>query len=276
MALEFVKLVKGKDVVSQVGSLGFFKLGVESGSGDMEFSRVFSENSPATISAISAQISANSMTSAQVESEYGWKVGDTKDITLSTGEVIQMRIIGFNHDTLSDGSGKAGITLEMVNCLSTVYQMDETKTNKGGFPISEMNTISLPAIKATLPQEWQNVIKTVDKKSANGSDGNYTQIVTSSQKLFLLSEIELFGTANYAQNGADEGYQYEYWTGKQLTDTIKYRDNDGDGVPETASHYWLRSSAIGYTGNFVIGKSQGGLSSNLATNDWGVSFAFCI
>lgn len=34
MALEFVKLIKGKDVFSQVGNLGFFKLGVESGGGD--------------------------------------------------------------------------------------------------------------------------------------------------------------------------------------------------------------------------------------------------
>ena len=41
MALEFVKLIKGDNVVSQVGSFGFFKLGVESSGGGSDDSVIY-------------------------------------------------------------------------------------------------------------------------------------------------------------------------------------------------------------------------------------------
>jgi hypothetical protein len=276
MALEFVKLVKGKDAVSQVGSLGFFKLGVESGGGDMEFSRVFSENSPATISAVSAQISANNMTSAQVEETYGWKIGDTKDITLSTGEVIQMRIIGFNHDDKSDGSGKAGFTLDMTHCLATKAVMNTSGDNAGGYPESDLRNTTFTTIRQTIPQDWLDVIKKVNKKSANGGGSNYSKVVTSSEDLFLLSEIEVFGSKDFAEQGAREGSQYEYFIDTSNTDRIKKYDTNGDGVVDTATTWMLRSARENYTGYYCGVSSSGGRSSNIAKNRFGVSFAFCI
>ena len=125
MALELIKLVKGSSAVSQVGSFGFFKLGVESGGGDLV---PFANATLDQISAVSAEISANNMTSEQVASIYGWNIGDTIDITLTTGEVTNWRIIGFNHDTLSDGSGKAGITLQMTHALRTLYKLTTQKS----------------------------------------------------------------------------------------------------------------------------------------------------
>lgn len=242
----------------------------------------FSTMSAAEISAIGDEISANKMTSAQVEEAYGWKIGDTKDITLTTGEVIQMRIIGFNHDTLSDGSGTAGITLEMVNCLANKYKMNDGSTNAGGYPASLIKTTTLPAIKATLPQEWQNVIKMVDKKSANGGSTNYSETLTTSEDLFLLSEIEFVGTPTFSQNSASEGLQYEYWAGYEFTqgvknlDRIKYRDGNGDGVPETAQHWWLRSCDASNTTGFVVCFNEGYCHYFGASFSMGVSFAFCV
>jgi hypothetical protein len=43
-----------------------------------------------------------------------------------------MRIIGFNHDDLSDGSGKAGITLGMTHCLNTKYKMNDSNRAQNG------------------------------------------------------------------------------------------------------------------------------------------------
>lgn len=240
-------------------------------------SRVFSENTPSQIAEVSEQIKINNLTSTQVATTYGWNIGDTKDITLTSGETIQVRIIGVNHDNLSDGSGKAGLTLQMVDCLATTYPMNNDRTNIGGYPASVMKTSTLPTIKALLPKEWQDVIKLVDKKSANGSGSNYTETVTLSEDLFLLSEIELFGTISSSQDGLNEGSLYEYWNGKENNDRVKKYDTNGDGVPDTSTHWWLRSTYDSTTFNFMMvhqGGSQG--SSGQAMASIGLCFAFCV
>lgn len=237
--------------------------------------RDFSENTPATIALVSNEIAANSMTSAQVEETYGWKLGDKISITLTTGEVIEMQIIGFNHDDKSDGSGKAGITLQMVNCLATTYSINSISTNAGGYAASVMKTSTLPTIKTLLPQEWQDVIKLVDKKSANGGSYNYSETLSLSEDLFLFAEIEIFGTSS-AQDGMNEGSVYEYWNGKSYTDRIKKYDANAAGVADTVILWWLRSCPSGSPSNFRAVATDGYSTVSAAINSRGVAFGFCI
>ena len=243
---------------------------------DLTFSRIFSENTPAQISAVSAEISANNLTSSQVAEIYGWNIGDTISYQLTTGENIEMRIIGFNHDDKSDGTGKAGITLQMVECLATRYPMNRTSTNAGGYAASKMKTETLPTLKALLPQEWQDVIKLVDKKSANGGSTNYSETLTLSEDLFLFAEIEIFGTTSYAQDGANEGSVYEYWNGKTAADRIKKYDTDADGVADTTTIWWLRSARSTSAGYFCGVNSSGSIGIGSAYGSRGVAFGFCI
>lgn len=126
-------------------------------------SRVFGENNPASIALVANEIAYKNMTSAEVESVFGWKLGDITSYTLSTGQVVKMQIIGFNHDNLSDGTGKAGITLQMEHCLGTKYTIYNVNRTDGGYRYSVMRTTTLPTIKSTIPQEWQNVIKSVEE-----------------------------------------------------------------------------------------------------------------
>lgn len=240
---------------------------------------IFGENSPEIISAVSQEISANNMTSQEVFDTYGWSLGDKTSITLTTGEVIEMQIIGFNHDDKSDGSGKAGITLQMVDCLATRYTMNSTNTNAGGYAASKMKTETLPTLKALLPQEWQDVIKLVDKKSANGGGSNYSETLTTSDNLFLLSGVEVFGSeGSYgtAQDGANEGNQYEYWNGKGAVDRIKKRDEDADGVPERDEIWFMRSCIYFLGSDFSSVGTDGAARNSSATSICGVVFAFCI
>lgn len=242
----------------------------------LSFETTFANNTPEQISKVSELITANNMTSAQVAENFGWHIGDTHDITLTSGETIQIRIIGVNHDTKSDGSGKAGLTLQLVNCLASNYRMNDTDTNAGGYPGSKMRSETLPTIKALLPQEWQNVIKFVDKKSANGGSTNYSETQTTSDDLFLLSTIEMFSSAASSQDGANEGSQYEYWQGKEATDRIKYYDANGDGVPETASYWWMRSVDPLSTSFFRGVNVSGNDTYYYANSSRGVAFGFCI
>ena len=240
-------------------------------------SRVFAENSPSVISYVADEISSNNMTSAQVAETYGWNLGDKTSITLSTGENIEMQIIGFNHDNKSDGGGKAGITLQMVNCLATLYDINSDKTNAGGYASSKMKTETLPTFKATFPQEWQDVIKFVDKKSANGGSTNYSETLTTSDDLFILSQIEVFGmTVTTAQDHSNEGSVYEYWNGKVNSDRIKKYDSNADGVVDADTAWWIRSCNQYSTNYFVSVSKTGANGTNLATNKIGISFAFCV
>lgn len=208
-------------------------------------------------------------------------IGATRSYTLSTQEAMTDRIIGFNHDTLTNSNaygeatatGKAGMAWQMVNCLATRYPMNDSNTNAGGWNNSKMRTSTLPTIKLTLPSDLQNIIKFVNKKSANGGSTNYSATITTSENLFLLSEKEIFGSVFYAQDGANEGIQYAYWAAHNTnSDRIKYYDNAGT---QTATIWLERSSFYSSTILFCIVYSNGSANGNDANTSRGVSFAYC-
>lgn len=234
----------------------------------------FAESSAEQIAEISAEISAQNMTSAQVAETYGWNLGDKTSITLSTGEVIEMQIIGFNHDDKSDGSGKAGITLQMVNCLATTYGVFKGGVSISNWGNSTMKTSTLPTYFNLLPIEWQNVIKTVTNYYVS-KGGGQGYVRSTSAQLFLLSEIEIFGTSTVANLGSEEGTQYEYWSNNNSeTNRIKYLDNSGT---LTSVFWWLRSISASSANNFCAITNNGKISSARgSTTDVGVSFAFCV
>lgn len=208
-----------------------------------------------------------------------WSLGDKKTETLNTGETVELQIIGFNHDDKSNGTGKAGLTLQMVNCLATLYAMSASNTNKGGWGASDIRTLTLPKIKSTLSSDLQTVITLVNKKAANGGGSYYSATETLSDDLFLLSEIELTGKVTYSQDGDNEGTQYDYWVNHNTdANRIKKYDSNRDGTPETATIWRLRSSKSNYIYGFMTVSTTGscGNSNYPANTGYGVSFALCI
>jgi hypothetical protein len=244
----------------------------------------FANNTPAQISRVSAEIEKNGYTSAQVAEIYGWNLGDTHDITLTNGEVIQVRIIGFNHDTLSsDHTSKAGITLDMVTCLNTDYAMNTSHTNAGGYFGSNFVLVNLPTIYDMLPEEWKAVIKPVDKKATNGGGRYYSEIITQSCNIFLLSAVEI-GDGTKAEHGEEEGTCYEYWQGKSNADRTKLHT---DGTAISKGGWYLRSVPLPsilpeseQSGAYMyfsrVWNASGDIRYLGAKNVAGISFAFCV
>ena len=200
-----------------------------------------------------------------------FNVGDEKTVELSTGEVITLVILGFNHDDLTSG-GKAGITIGMKNLLATTYRMNATETNAGGWDESEMCTSTMATLLSQLPSDLQSVIKQVNKKTTAG--GASTSITTSDDKLWLFAEVEVDGTTEAGY--AEEGEQYEYWKtvkdGTVSADRIKYLSN-GSSLD---SCWWLRSPYVSSFSGFRYIVPSGDVSSSLAPRHCGVSFGFCI
>ena len=134
-----------------------------------------------------------------------WVVGNSKTMTIN-GASYQVDIIGKNHDTYTAG-GTAPLTFQMHDCYADRKAMNSSNTNSGGWKNSAMRTTHLPAILALMPTEVQNGIREVSKKTSVG--GASSTIETVSDKLFLLSEVEIFGSTRYSAAG--EGTQYDYY-----------------------------------------------------------------
>lgn len=200
-----------------------------------------------------------------------FNVGDEKTIALSTGEAVTLVILGFNHDDLTSG-GKAPITIGMKNLLATRYRMNSSNTNAGGWNNSRFRTSTMQLLLSEFPSDLQAVIKSVDKKATSGSAS--TTITTSSDKLFLFSEVEIDGTTESGY--ASEGEQYEYWKtikdGKTSDDRIKYSSN-GNG---SAMTWWLRSPDVTNATDFCYIGSGGTVGFTDAVGTWGTCFGFCI
>jgi hypothetical protein len=195
-----------------------------------------------------------------------WKVGDTKTVAVN-GVNYQFQIIGFDHDTLTTADGsrtKAGITFQMVDCLSTTYYMNSSNTNSGGWNGSYMKKTVMTTLLNQLPAALKNVLKSVKKLSGTGG-GSTSGTQTTNDKLFLLSEVEIFGTTTYSVPG--EGTQYAYY---------KAGNSKVKKVNGSAYYWWERSPRSGDTSNFCDVNGNGGAGYISASNSFGVSFGFCV
>ena len=189
-----------------------------------------------------------------------WKVADQKPMTIN-GVDYQIDIIGKNHDTYTSG-GKAPLTFQLHDCYADVKQMNSSNTNRGGWTSCAMRQTHLPVILAKMPTEVQNGIREVNKLTSAGNRS--ATINTTADKLFLLSEIEIFGSIKYSASG--EGTWYDYY--KASNNIVK--NYNGSAGP------WVGRSPImvDYT-SFVYIDSEGHAVYIRANYPTGVAFGFC-
>lgn len=219
---------------------------------------------------VGATLEATSWDNIAAVSKFGqapnyWKVGDRKNITVN-GVTYAAQIIGFDHDTLTTADGsrtKAGITFQLVDCLKTTYSMNGSNTNVNGWRGSTMRTSTMATLLNQLSTDLKNVLKFVNKVTSVGN--NSSGLETTSDKLFLLSEIEVFGATQYSYAG--EGKQYEYYTAGNST--IKK-------VNGSAYDWWERSPYSGNTTHFCYVNYGGSANNYAASYSRGVSFGFCV
>jgi hypothetical protein len=190
-----------------------------------------------------------------------WKVADQKTMAIGGVDYL-IDIIGKNHDDYSDGSGKAPLTFQLHDCYGKYKNMNSSNTNSGGWTSCAMRSTHLPAILALMPTEVQNGIREVNKLTSAGSQS--PNINTTADKLFLLSEIEIFGSVRYSESG--EGAQYDYY--KAGNSTVKQRNGSADT-------WWGRSPFGGNSTYFCDVYDNGNVGRNSASNARGVAFAFC-
>lgn len=192
-----------------------------------------------------------------------WVVGNQKTMTIN-GIAYVIDIIGKNHDDYADGSGKAPLTFQLHDCYGEKKQMNSSNTNSGGWTSCAMRSTHLPAILSQMPTEVQNGIREVNKLTSAGSQS--ATINTTADKLFLPSEIEIFGIAATSYTG--EGTKYEYYT----TDNRKIKRLNG-----SSERWWTRSPYKDNTTAFCCCPPITPTTATAIEADGtsGVAFAFC-
>lgn len=187
-----------------------------------------------------------------------WKVADQKSMTIG-GEDYLIDIIGKNHDDYADGSGKAPLTFQLHDCYKLKKAMHNTTTNSKGWSRCDMRETNLPIILKQIPTEVQSGIREVNKLTSESRT-----IVTTADKLFLLSEIEIFGSDT--NSGKGEGMQYDYY---------KAGNSKVKNYIDSAIEWWERSPYNGNNWFYCCVNYKGASISRVANAVSGVPFAFC-
>lgn len=246
------------------------------------------------------------ISSANLGESY-FSVGDRKQITLN-GTIGQLTlsnystyafIIGFNHNSSREGSGRIHFQLAKTAlsggtdiCFtdgsynstgsSAAFRMNTSNTNSGGWEDSYMrNSICGTSKSSTsgrfmgaIPSALRNVLKSVSKYTDNtgGGGGSVSSYVTrTTDYIFLLSEYEVFGAITNG-NTYEANYQQQYAYYSAGNSKVKYRHNSTG----SSANWWLRSLGASGSVTFRCVYASGAARSGSAYASFGVAPGFCV
>lgn len=188
-------------------------------------------------------------------------LGATKKDYMKNGFVAEYQIMDFDHDDLSDDSGKAPISWDMVALYKDEIYM---KRNSESSCWDECDGRSFlnGDFYDNMSDELRAIVKPVWKLTANKNG----EIVKSKDYVWLKSEKELYGRTFYSNDG--EGHWYELFR----MEGVPYFKLDDDG---DRRWNWLRSVFAGDTARFCYVNSDGSPNYYFSGVSYGVAPAFC-
>lgn len=193
--------------------------------------------------------------------------GMGKSIVLKDGSTAVLEVLGVEHDYLP-GGGKASVTFGFRDLFGSDKNggrvMNTEDTNKGGWEKSEMRAYLNGDFFYLLPDDLTAEIVSVVKYIATRGKGKVKPVI---DKIFLLSEVEVFGTPKYSKEG--EGEQYDLF--KNWKNSIK-----GYADANYGRWWWLRSTLSGISSHFCVVCGDGDCISSYAGGAYGVSPCFAI
>ena len=227
-----------------------------------------------------------------------WKVGDRKAVTLNgtvgdrlfSNTTTYCYILGFDHNTSIESNGEHTIHIGFgasalndgayiayvdrsynSNVTTSCFNMNTSSTNSGGWNSCQMKSTICPAFKNVLPSDLKNNIRAVTKWQNNG---NTTIGQSSSNEIWLLSEMEIFGSAQQSKY-TDNQLQYDFYKG--VTDwsaapKIKYKDTS----TSQAVSWWMRSAQSGSSLGFCHVNTSGAVSLINANYSYGFAPCLCL
>ena len=230
-----------------------------------------------------------------------WKVGDRKEVVLNgavgngktfSNTTTYCYILGFDHNASIESNGEHTIHIgfgaesltgdkyiaycdsKYKSSVSTTgyFSMNSSWTNDGGWNSCQMKSTICPAFKNALPSDLQSNIRAVTKWQNEGGYSASGQ--SSSNEIWLLSEMEIFGSANVSRYTANQ-LQYDFYkgvTGWSAAPKIKYKDT----ATSTAVYWWERSAQWDNSNRFCSLHVDGSASYSGADSSHGFAPCLCL
>ena len=184
------------------------------------------------------------------EASKHFEIGDEISDTLKTGEEVVFVVVG--KDMYQPGD----VIFGLKDCLKDTHCMNPEWTNEGGWTASDMRKYLSTEVFEQLPDDLQAIIKP-------------RMIQDSFDRIWLFSEMEIFGDEDWTEKDADRGAQMPYF--KRKGNRVKGLGKDGP-----ASSWWERSPLAAGFGYFCLVDSYGGANGGGAGFSYGVAFGFCV
>lgn len=234
---------------------------------------------------------------ADKAAEYGFKVGDAKEVTLNgsvgygsaartfSNQKYWVYIIGINHNEAKEGKGIAFQGFKTAQSSGTDIAVtgtnygnsgsgmiiNSTKTNAGGWHGSWAYTTCMAQWKNCFPSDLQAVIRTTTLYTDNmGNSGTSASAVTANRnEVYYLAEYEVFGSNHYANpNELARQAQYDYY--KAGNSKVKYRNDN----TSSAASWLLRSPYHDSSRSFCYVYTDGSANSGFAYHSRGSAPCF--
>ena len=205
-----------------------------------------------------------------------YKVGDTKEVDLGTYGKHKVRIANMStpDECKQEGFSQSacGFVVEFTDIITT-HKMNDTVTNKGGWPGSQMKTFIDKYIYNSLPDDLKKVI--IDTKTVSGHGELDSENHISTDKLYLLATAEVWKDGDHADAARDKTRQLDYYSSKGVT-TSSYAAAIKKDSTGTAAEWWLRGASSDFDFDFYYSWNNGAMSDTNADTVCGVSPSFRI
>ena len=236
------------------------------------------KNKPSTFSTDSW---STIISSVKVNNKRGYKVGDTKEIDLGTYGTHTLRVANISK---SDSCGNSeysesgcGFVIEFADII-TNRVINSTSTTKGSWSATTIRTFVNNDIYNLLPTDLKNGILNTNVITGHGNSESNNS--TSTDKLYLLSPIEIYGSVSTTYDSAiNVTNQLDYY--KQNNVSLNSYDSAikntvVSGGTGSVNAWWTRTPAQIMDGQFMMVTDTGNLYSTYLTQQLGVSPAFRI
>lgn len=176
------------------------------------------------------------------------------------------------------GEATPAFIINQVGSISYA-RFNYSNTNSGGWNSSALRKYlngsylvsGITGYYDGLPAGLRSILLPASVVAASGSS---TTTATSTDKLFLPAEKEVFGSVSYANSTAESSLkQWDYFA--TAANRIKYRIGPS-GVTSSADYWWERSPRSGGSNRFCYVGTGGAANSYTASGSYGLAPSCCI
>ena len=210
-----------------------------------------------------------------------FSVGDVKTIDMGSFGTHQIRLANCSlptecNDSTNFSQTACGVVFEFTDIVS-YHNFNSSKTNEGGWPVSQIRTYLNNDFYNALPTDIKNSI--LDVNAITGHGKKESSNFKTTDKIYLLAPTEVWGVGGASDRDSAETLtrQLDYYNGLGITGSgnnplaSKY-----DTSTNTKKNWWLRTSDNADNDDFLKVNNAGHWGDSTADLELGVSPAFRI